>query len=239
MEKRTPSPHVQQKRQRRVEQILDVSMGVLGAEGIEAVSVHRVARELNLTVGALYRYFESKDALVVALWRRAVEAYKGELLSVQRALEERASEPVGPLTLVVAAALEYQRQSMLQPARFYFIMLALTRESVLLPVEHRPVLMGELFGLLQSIESPLAMAVESGTLHKGSARERTISLWAGLNGALSLGKLGRTDPKEIPTGHLVEELLRSLLCTWGADPEVVKRVLREGRTRHSRIEELN
>jgi TetR/AcrR family transcriptional regulator, tetracycline repressor protein len=47
--------------------ILDRALAVADAEGIAAVSVRRLARELGVTPMALYWYFDNKDALLHAL----------------------------------------------------------------------------------------------------------------------------------------------------------------------------
>ena len=50
--------------------ILDRALGVADAEGVGAVSVRRLARELGVTPMALYWHFESKEALLHALGDR-------------------------------------------------------------------------------------------------------------------------------------------------------------------------
>lgn len=48
---------------RRTE-ILDAALRVFVRAGVNAATMQEIARETGLSVGALYRYFESKDALV-------------------------------------------------------------------------------------------------------------------------------------------------------------------------------
>ena len=50
--------------------ILDRALAVADAEGVDAVSVRRLARELGVTPMALYWHFESKEALLHALGDR-------------------------------------------------------------------------------------------------------------------------------------------------------------------------
>jgi AcrR family transcriptional regulator len=75
--------------------ILDRALGVADAEGIDAVSVRRLARELGVTPMALYWHFDSKEALLHALGDRLL----GELdLSV----DERVPWPEQLRVLVVS-----------------------------------------------------------------------------------------------------------------------------------------
>ncbi len=60
------------KRSLSVEQIADVAVAVADAEGIEAVSMQRVAESLDLTKMSLYRYLSGKSELVAVMIERAV-----------------------------------------------------------------------------------------------------------------------------------------------------------------------
>jgi AcrR family transcriptional regulator len=51
----------------RREQLLDAAMSVFGSKGVEAASTREVAAAAGVTPGLLYHYFESKEALAVAV----------------------------------------------------------------------------------------------------------------------------------------------------------------------------
>ena len=240
MQVRQQSPHVRQKREKRIEGILDVAMSILGTEGIEGVTIHRLAKELDLTVGALYRYFDSKEALITSLWRRTLTGYQQELTTVREYCLSKCETPlsdVDSIAVLVAVAQEYTWQSRSQVSRFYFMMQALTRESVLLPEDVRPELMKGLFALLHVIEESAGEAIQAGGLRSGNNRERTMSFWATLNGAMTLNKIGRTDPDDAPTGHLVQEMLMSLFRTWGAADETLVNAWKRGHAWHAQLKE--
>jgi TetR/AcrR family transcriptional regulator, tetracycline repressor protein len=68
-------PHVAGRQPRLSrEAILDRALAVADAEGIDAVSVRRVARELGVTPMALYWHFDDKNALLHALGDRLLGA---------------------------------------------------------------------------------------------------------------------------------------------------------------------
>lgn len=54
-----------------IEQIVSAAIGVADAEGLDAVSMARVASELGFTPMALYRYVQSKDELLQLMWNAA------------------------------------------------------------------------------------------------------------------------------------------------------------------------
>ena len=55
------------------EQIVGAALALLDAEGVDALSTRRLARELGIRGPTLYHYFASKDALVDAVAQRIVD----------------------------------------------------------------------------------------------------------------------------------------------------------------------
>jgi AcrR family transcriptional regulator len=67
----------------RREQLLNAAMSVFGSKGVEAASTREVAAAAGVTPGLLYHYFESKEALAVA-----VIAERGFLPELRQLLSE-------------------------------------------------------------------------------------------------------------------------------------------------------
>lgn len=55
------------------ERILDAALELVGHDGLEALSMRRLAQELDVWPMSLYRYFHDKDELVAALADAAAE----------------------------------------------------------------------------------------------------------------------------------------------------------------------
>ena len=75
---KTTLSRVERKRLARIDGILDTAMTVVAKEGIDGFSLHKLAAELDLTVGAFYRYFPSKMALIGALETKVIKAFGRE-----------------------------------------------------------------------------------------------------------------------------------------------------------------
>jgi AcrR family transcriptional regulator len=74
-----------------VEEILLAARRVLVEEGYEGASTNRIAQVAGVSVGSLYQYFPSKEAIVEAL----VEAHLSEIMTVvSRGLAEVATAPL-------------------------------------------------------------------------------------------------------------------------------------------------
>ncbi|HEY1690827.1 MAG TPA: TetR/AcrR family transcriptional regulator [Polyangiaceae bacterium] len=81
----------QQRSQATVDCILDATARVLCTTGYDRASTNRIALAAGVSVGSLYQYFPSKEALVAGL----VERHTGQMTSlVKGKLAEVASAPV-------------------------------------------------------------------------------------------------------------------------------------------------
>jgi AcrR family transcriptional regulator len=66
----TPRKRIRLTPEVRREQILDEAAHLILAEGLHAVSMERLAREIGISMGLVYNYFPTRDALLTALLSR-------------------------------------------------------------------------------------------------------------------------------------------------------------------------
>jgi len=93
--RRTP----QQERSRaKVQATLDAAAALIEAEGPDGVTTKSVASEAGFSVGTIYNYFESVDAIFDALVDRHVEKYLGEIRTL---LEENDFADLGEAVVAV------------------------------------------------------------------------------------------------------------------------------------------
>ena len=57
----------------RQDQIIDASLKIINQVGVQYYTIKRLAAEIEVTEGAIYKHFESKDAIVEAIIRWAQE----------------------------------------------------------------------------------------------------------------------------------------------------------------------
>jgi AcrR family transcriptional regulator len=65
----TQQPSRRQQAEERREQILDAAMRLFGQKGFQGTSIRDIAREVGITEGLIYHYFENKEQLLEACWR--------------------------------------------------------------------------------------------------------------------------------------------------------------------------
>jgi AcrR family transcriptional regulator len=61
--------------------LLDAALALFEARGVDGVAVPEIAKAAGVAIGTIYRYFETKDALVNALYRQWKSAYNQIVLA--------------------------------------------------------------------------------------------------------------------------------------------------------------
>lgn len=225
----TPTPAKKPKRAARreatVERIVDTALLVLTEEGEGALTMQRLADELGYAIGAFYRYFSSKDALVLAVQRRVLELLAADLAAADARAQEhlersRALTPeAAALTRLLVAARAYQTLVTRRPAHFALLSRWLADPAPLVATESALPLLPALFELFRAIPALFREAEARGALASGDAERRTFVLWSAMQGAMQLRKLARFGLPALAPEALGAEAVRALLIGWGAREE--------------------
>lgn len=107
----------QQRTELRRDQVLDAAEQCFRAEGFHGASMARIAAAADMSVGHIYQYFESKEAIIIALCERRFSGFEELLLAAEHDTPAQASfvdawvaqfawwiDPVrAPLTLEIMA----------------------------------------------------------------------------------------------------------------------------------------
>ncbi|MEM6958285.1 MAG: TetR/AcrR family transcriptional regulator [Myxococcota bacterium] len=206
----------QRRRQANRERILDAAAQLVAIDGLEALSIARVANLADYTPGALYRYFPSKEALLSAL---AIEA-------TARVGAALAGCEGPPLTRAVSCAQRYVRFASDEP-HVFALLSTLTAEPRTLvdSAPHSDDVALALTNVLAPVAAMLEAAANDGKLAQGDAMERALMLWAALHGALQLRKQASRLPA-LAESDLTSALIRTLFVGFGANASAVSRALR-------------
>ena len=224
----TPAPlgRRERKRQARVNEILTMGMTLLAEGGLDALTIHALAKRLDVAVGALYRYFPSKGALIGALERRVVAELKEELgISVQAAELHwgDVQEPWARLAPIVALARAFRERTESRPERMGLIGRIMAEPHHMLPREEGERVIADAVGLLKVLRVPFDRASAAGVLRHGDELLRPLLFWAGLRSVLQTFKLETFAPSVIQPDALYEGMVQSLLGGWGASLEDIAR----------------
>jgi AcrR family transcriptional regulator len=79
----------QERSRERIDEILKVSMELIGRKGIDAVTMKEIAALSGGPIASVYQYFPNKSAIVATLYERYAEKVLGLVLEATRELESR------------------------------------------------------------------------------------------------------------------------------------------------------
>ncbi len=191
----------------RKSQILDSARSLLLTEGLQGISINKIAHTAELGVGTLYFYFNSKEEIFAALQEEGLERLYAE---VKRAIEKE-EHPADRLTAIARIYVAFSRD---QKTYFDIINYFLSSpESFLTPHLKEQV---DTYGtriidlLTETVEAGMDMKVFKAV----NARQFAIMLWGTLHGLIQFRKLKTTVLKgeshkallESAIGHLVDSL---------------------------------
>ena len=191
-----PSRVAGEKRERTRRRLIEAAFQVVAERGFHAASVDLIARRADLSTGALYANFASKDALLLAAFEQHVRWF-------ERSLEAAASVP--DLSEGIA---EWVRALEAEPEQF-LVFVEFWAYAV-----RRPELRPELTGRLDAMRAALAGAIDRRAAAGGGAPGLTPDLAAVVALALARGLAFEvvTDPDSAQT-ETIAGLLAALVST--------------------------
>jgi len=220
------------RRAARTTQILALAMRQVETRGLDGLTLQEIARDLDYSVPALYRYFPSKAALVAELQRRVValldmklaqvEARTGEWLAE---LRPEAASQWGPLAPIAAAGLFYAGLARSAPQAFGLLAASLGDPRHLIEDDQARAVVATALPIFDRLAQSIDAAVEAGHLEPGEPMDRILVLWSSLHGVAQVGKLERLAPDRLDVQNLCRSLLEVLLIGWGSEPERVATLL--------------
>jgi AcrR family transcriptional regulator len=212
----------EQRQAKRRQEMLDAAMAIVVEESLEALTIARLAERLGAAVGALYRYFDSKEALLVGLQKEAIRLFHEAQLADLAEAAEQARETGLPaeaetLFLVLVGTTAYLDDARRAPRRHRLLDTMLsTLGPVLTDVEALEVA-ETLEPVLRECGLHLEEAVTVGALRPGDSAQRTHVLWAFLHGLDHFRKRDRIQPPPLQVRALLRLSLQTLLLGWGAE----------------------
>lgn len=162
-------------RAEREQRIVAAARAIAEREGWGAVTIRRLADEIEYSQPVLYSHFANRDAIVAAV---AVEGFK----DITVALRDAASEAIGRRNALKTVAEAYLAFGLGHPA-LYEAMFVLPTNLRFAEVETRPELQAA-FEALAAVVSPFCADVAVAT----------ETFWAALHGLTELERSGRIRP---------------------------------------------
>ena len=199
-------------REARLQGYLATALRIATAEGLDAVTMQRLADELDCAVGTVYTYFPSKSALVAEVQQQAIDRLTNSYLQLRSEFDD-----VSELTHVVAIARFWIDIVDTYPEETRLLQLLMSQGEQALNADDVLRVAPGALRHLELAREPIERATAAGELKPGDAMARTVTLVAAINGVLQVSRLAHLDPNLLDGQRLAAGLVDDLLTGWGAD----------------------
>lgn len=201
---------------------LQTALQIATDEGLGALTMQRLAAEVDAAVGTVYTYFPSKGALLAEVQREAIERLTASYLLLRPELDARVAD-TDPTIAALAHLVGFGRFWIASldvfPQEQRLLQQLMTDADRAVPAEDAARVVPAALRHLDLARERFTRAREVGALQAPDGADdftRTVSFAAALSGVLQLGKLARWDDLFAgPT--LARSLVDDLLRGWGAD----------------------
>jgi AcrR family transcriptional regulator len=215
-----------QRRAFRRDEILRTALELVTEGGIDAVTTTELARRTGAALGALYRFFPSKQAVIAALQVRALEELGVDLRAAVDAAAHRAADRparVRALVPIITAADTFFAQPRLHPARFRLIDEILSKPAPVYSDEEARLLEDTVRPILAVVGEAVAAHIDVFGPRAGEARALPLVLWGALHGVSHFIKRDRLATPDTPgSAEVAGVLVRTLLLGVGATPDELR-----------------
>jgi AcrR family transcriptional regulator len=163
--------------EQRKSQILEAAKGVFSKHGFHNTRMADIAEESGLSKGALYWYFESKDAIILSLLEKLFEP---EIRDFQTLLKEDCSAEEKLQIYIERAAEDIQKTTKWMPLTYEFFAMAFRRDRI------RNALTSFFQRNMRLLETLIQQGIDSGEFQADSAQEAAIAIGSLIEGTVIL-----------------------------------------------------
>ncbi len=213
-------------RWRRQQAIVDLALDLVTADGHEALTMQRIAEELECGIASVYRLFPSRDALIAELQHQALDVLHASwLLGASHLDDDLAAAGTDPAGAALARAVgaawfwvvaEDGFGPQMDLSRRLFV-----DRSIVVPDEQAARIVPAALRLLDEGRRALDDAAEAGAITGGNSVERAVLLIASITGVVLTSKFSRWDQALFDSRHLAAQAIRDDFTAWGAATEAL------------------
>ena len=216
---------VQRRRMNKFNNMLDHAMKLIIEHGFPSLKMRSLADSLDITPGALYRYFPSKGHIIGALGNRILTSYTTSLQQEvassissfsKYSAQERTILSIGTL------AKKYFTMSVESSEQYRILSMIMTEETRYMtdPEDYSTFMNGSL-ELLEYVALQYNIAAQQGAMTPGNGFDRALVLMTLLQGSLQLLKFGQEMPNKIVPSDIFSAGLSQHLLGLGTSKEHV------------------
>lgn len=214
----------EERRASRREDVQKAALKIVASEGLSALTIQRVAKEVDASVGGLYRYYPSKEAMImavaVAILRELDEAQVRDLAAAKPLLGAAGvPEDVVELTELMLLVSVYTRLGARNFEHHALLNAVHADVSPVLPVEGAEELDQAVAPLLVRVVQQLKKLEARGTFVVADGTMRAYVLWATMFGVNQFRTRDRFVPAAYASRKILADTFTNLVIGFGATRE--------------------
>lgn len=175
----------EREREQRKSQILDTARALLFEKGLNATSINQIAKRAELSVGAIYFYYKSKEDLYAALQVEGLEL-------LNQTIRESVQESSSPEENIRNIAMAYLKFSEEHKNYFDIINYFLASPEPIFSPELKIQVDERGKDNLAILTDTIREGIHNGLFKAVDPRRQAIILWSTLHGMIQFKKLGKT-----------------------------------------------
>ena len=164
------------------QQIVDAARRLFVTEGYDQVTVRKIADAIEYTPGAIYSYFEDKDAIFHALHSEGFSELMRRMAAATIEVAARSGTPIDQLRRIGEEYLAFARAN---PEMYDLMFVAQA------PVRAHPEIWPEGQRTFDVLRAVVRAAVDGGWLREGDPEAIAFTLWSACHGMVTLEFRGR------------------------------------------------
>ena len=185
-----------EQKEQRYKDILNVALDLFIRKGYSATKIKDIADSLNMSVGLLFHYFESKERLYIELIKLGVEGPKYMMSQINE---------VDPLVFFETCAkqtLSYAKQSMFTAKMFILMSNAFYNEGI--PEEAKQI--ASSIDFYKETLPVIIKGQQDGTIRQGDPLSLATTFWTALQGIIQVYALN--EDIQLPKSEWIIDIIR-------------------------------
>ena len=222
---------VQKRRNEKFNRMLEHAMNLIVKDGFSSLKMRTLADSLDITPGALYRYFPSKGHIIGALGNQILETYTKTIQQATGLVKQKfqdCSPQERSLFVLGSIAKTYFVTSVQSSGKYRILQMIMNDETRYMtnPEDYDKFMSGSI-ELLNYVAQQYEDAVQSTLIREGNSFERALLMLSFLHGILQLNKFGQEMPSFVKPHQIFSLGLSNHLLGLGAPKKMVDRMIQD------------
>jgi AcrR family transcriptional regulator len=225
-----PAPLGRRQRNRlaRHRSYLAAAQAIVSEDGLDGLTMQRMADRLDCAVGTIYTYFPSKSALLAELQRTAIEKLTASYLLLRADLDrllaaDEPSERIRRLARLVAVGRFWAATTESLPQEAQLMQMLMAASGEVMSTEDGSRVLPAAARHLDLTRAVIDEAQDGGVIDDGDAWSRVVAWLAAVNGVVQVSRLAMWDAELLDGARLAALLSHDLVLGWGASTDELAR----------------